>query len=93
MRKIYIAGPISGMPGNNLKAFCDAELALNEAGYVVLNPARLPIGLEEREYMLICMSMVQVCDSVLMLSGWQRSQGAKAEHALAEKLGLNISYQ
>ena len=33
------------------------------------------------------------CDSVLMLSGWEHSKGARAEHALAIWLGKRIIYQ
>ena len=31
-------------------------------------------------------------DSMVMLKGWKKSKGAKAEHALAEALGLKIIY-
>ncbi len=30
---------------------------------------------------------------IYMLRGWERSSGAKAEHALAVALGINIHYQ
>ena len=93
MSKIYIAGPMSGLPGFNRAAFHAAELALINSGHVVLNPARLPHGLTEPQYMQIAIAMLQVCDTILLLDGWQQSQGARAEHALAEKLGLQITYQ
>gem|GEM_PF-3445793 len=63
------------------------------AGNVVLNPARLPHGLTENEYMAIALSMVQIADELYMLDGWQDSAGAKAEHSLAQKLGKHIIYQ
>lgn len=31
-------------------------------------------------------------DSIYMLKGWERSNGARAEHALAVALGLEITY-
>lgn len=36
--RIYIAGPMHGMPGFNETAFLDAQLALSEKGHDVENP-------------------------------------------------------
>jgi hypothetical protein len=36
----------------------------------------------------ICMK----ADAIAMLPGWRESKGAKAEHALAEALGLQVRY-
>jgi hypothetical protein len=33
------------------------------------------------------------CDTMFMLKGWERSIGARAEHALAVWLSLEISYE
>ena len=33
------------------------------------------------------------CDHIYMLAGWEKSTGAKAEHALAVALGIQIWYQ
>ncbi|KAA1141783.1 DUF4406 domain-containing protein, partial [Citrobacter portucalensis] len=63
------------------------------AGHVVRHPAILPDGLEQAEYMDICFAMLRCADGIFLLDGWQQSAGAKAEHALAEKLGLEIQYQ
>lgn len=93
MSKIYIAGPMSGLRGFNRKAFFTAAFHLSEAGHVVLNPAMLPDGLSEREYMDICLAMIRCADGIFLLDGWQRSAGAKAEYVLAEKLGLEIQRQ
>lgn len=88
--KIYIAGPMTGLPLFNRPTFHDAESILVSDGHVVLNPAVLPGGLEQREYMDICCAMIRCADAVFMLRGWERSEGAAAEHALAKKIGLQI---
>lgn len=48
----------------------------------------LPNGLTQAEYMDICLAMVRSVDAVYLLKGWEGSAGARAEYALAEKLGL-----
>ncbi|HEO9918795.1 TPA: DUF4406 domain-containing protein [Enterobacter asburiae] len=52
--KIYIAGPMSGLPDFNRAAFNHAHVFLGANGHVVLNPALLPDGLTQAEYMDIC---------------------------------------
>ncbi len=88
--KIYIAGPMSGLPESNRPAFHAAETHLTELGHVVLNPATLPDGLSQSDYMAICIVMLQRAEGIYMLNGWQQSAGARAEVALAEKLGLAL---
>ena len=93
MAKVYIAGPMTGLPFYNRPAFNRAEKELEEKGHVVLNPALLPSGLTQAQYMDICCAMLRSAEAVFMLSGWDLSAGARAEIALAEKLGLKIWYQ
>ncbi len=90
MAKIYIAGPMSGLPNFNRDAFNAEAHRLLGLGHVALNPAILPDGLEQLQYMAICIEMVKMADQLVMLSGWERSAGARAEHALAIKLGKAI---
>lgn len=91
--KVYIAGPMSGFDQFNRPAFHAAESNLREHGNVVLNPATLPDGLSQAQYMDICLAMLRCADAVYMLAGWEKSAGARAEHALAEKLELWRFYQ
>lgn len=56
--KVYIAGKITGDRRYRAK-FREAAKALEEAGHVVLNPATLPDGLTDGDYMRICMAMVE----------------------------------
>ncbi|EHB5924097.1 DUF4406 domain-containing protein [Escherichia coli] len=86
--KFYIAGPMTGYPDYNRAAFDAKAKELTEQGYIVINPAMLPNGLTQAEYMDICLAMVRLVDAVYLLKGWEGSAGARAEYALAEKLGL-----
>ena len=91
--KIYIAGPMSGLKDCNRPAFHQAATDLTAIGHTVLNPAMLPGGLTEADYMAIGMAMLQRAEAIYLLDGWQASAGARAEFALAEKLGLTIIWQ
>lgn len=90
---IYIAGPMTGYANFNREAFNDHAAELTRLGYNVLNPATLPSGLTQTQYMSICLPMVMASSCVYMLHGWTKSKGALAELALAEKLGLEVIYE
>lgn len=87
---IYIAGGMTGIKGFNLEAFNTKAVELEQEGYVVLNPAILPAGLSQFNYMDICLAMVRSASYICMLDGWRESEGATAEYALAKKLGHTI---
>lgn len=91
--KVYIAGPMTGLPHFNRPAFQQAALNLSFEKHVPLNPAILPDGLTEADYMAVGITMLQRADAIFLLTGWQFSAGARAEHALALKLGLEVIEQ
>ncbi|MEN3260040.1 DUF4406 domain-containing protein [Sodalis endosymbiont of Spalangia cameroni] len=90
---IYIAGPMTGKPDFNRTAFSLAAVRLSAQGAIPLNPAILPEGLSEADYMRIGLAMLQCADGIYLLDGWQDSAGACAEVALAKKLGLAFRFQ
>ncbi|MFS7358634.1 DUF4406 domain-containing protein [Rahnella inusitata] len=91
--KVYIAGPMTGLPQFNRPAFHQAALNLSFEHHVPLNPAILPDGLTEADYMAVGITMLQRADAIFLLTGWQFSAGARAENALALKLGLEVIEQ
>ncbi|EGR2141049.1 DUF4406 domain-containing protein [Vibrio cholerae] len=93
MKKIYIAGPMTGLPEFNKPAFFNKEHSLKQDNWIVLNPAILPDGLQHHEYMEICLPMVRVSDAVFMMKGWEDSKGANMEHDYAKDIGLEIYYE
>lgn len=77
-KTIYIAGAITGTQ-NYWEAFEEIEQELNNLGYTVLTPARLPQGMTKAQYMRICFSMIDSADAVVFLSNWRVSEGATLE--------------
>ena len=106
---IYIAGPMTGLPNFNFEAFFDAEEIWSNKGWVVYNPARHDVecGIDARELSLEevnskfnleeaalwDLQSIVKCQAIYMLAGWNKSKGARAEHAVAEWLGKEIHYQ
>lgn len=93
MAIVYIAGPMSGLPFFNRPAFNQAAAELSKKGFTVLNPATLPNGLTQPQYMDICCAMLRCADKIFMLSHWEQSEGASAEYALARKLSIEVIFQ
>jgi hypothetical protein len=95
-KTVYISGPMSGYPDLNFPAFFAKEDELIEAGYKVINPARLnppkPADVSEDEYWQQCMKRDVVelmrADLIVLLKGWQKSRGAVIEYDLATNLGI-----
>lgn len=102
---IYIAGPMTGKENFNFPEFDAATAKWKEEGYNVINPANLSRELAEslgvelseltpRENALTDLShLISKATHMYMLNGWEYSKGAKAEHAVAQWLGLTIKYQ
>lgn len=87
---VYIAGPMTGLPDYNRKAFSDAEDAIRCHCKDILNPARHPDGWEHSRYMRHAVRDLLLSTVVVFLPGWQQSKGAKFERHMAEIMGLRI---
>ena len=75
---IYISGPIRGVE-NYEKIFEDAEKRFQCQDQVVLNPAKILKGTEDRDCLPVCLQLVELADAVMLLPGWRQSLGACTE--------------
>lgn len=94
MKQIYIAGKITNNP-NYMQEFASAERTLTGAGFLVMNPTILPEGFGYEQYMKICFSMIDVCDTVVLLDNWEQSSGARRERnfAIAKQKNIYTFYE
>ena len=91
-RRLYISGPMTGLPEFNYPAFFSAEEALVLAGYEVENPARNPDPEPKtwEGFMRMAVRQLMDCDGVALLPGWLESKGALVEVNLAKTLGMPV---
>lgn len=92
MKRIYISGPMTGLPKLNIPAFHAEAERLRKLGHEVVNPVELnryPTP-SWRECMRNDLRALLDCDTVAVLDGWQHSKGASLEVDIAQKLGMQI---
>lgn len=102
--KVYLAGPMRGLPDWNYLAFDKAEIAWRDAGHHVFNPARLARalgydfsscgGMADRPHlqhvMISDVACLYAAEAIALLPGWELSEGATVELALAQFLNLLV---
>ena len=111
--RVYLAGPMRGIPNFNFPAFDYAAEKLRNAGFQVFSPAErdrrihgtelednasgdekeaaAKVGFSLRDALGADMAWISAeADGIALLPGWEKSNGANAELALAKALGLTV---
>lgn len=102
MKRVYIAGPMRGLPLYNFPAFDAAAARFRADGFEVLNPAEMDRerGFNEsndvpseaflKDAIMRDLDAVATCSAIALLPGWTKSQGVAVELAFARFIGIDI---
>lgn len=101
--RLFVSGPMTGLPDYNLPAFEEAADKLRAAGYGVCNPGRRGVirttsggtseasdSYEWRDYMRAAIRDLLDCDAVAVLPGWEHSKGSRLEVTIASDLDMPV---
>ena len=89
--RIYIAGPMTGLPDYNRLAFHQAARRLAHCGHEPVNPATIPLRDDwgYGDYLRAALQMLlEAAEGVALLPGWYESKGARLEHLVAGTLDM-----
>lgn len=100
MKVVYIAGPYRGANSwemeQNIRRAEALSMQVWQAGLVALCPhtnARYSFGVgPDSMWLNGDIEMMKRCDAVLFTDDWQRSEGARTEHAVAQECGIPCFY-
>lgn len=91
MKRIYLSGPMTGLPELNFTAFATMTSNLRADGHTVTNPAEInPNGGTWNDCMRRDIAALMNCDTVATLPGREHSKGARLEVLIAERLGMTV---
>lgn len=90
IKRAYLAGPMSGLPGMNYDAFNAEAARLRALGFEVESPAENPEQESWEDYMRVALRQMLTCDTIAMLPGWINSRGANLERNVAQKVGMTV---
>lgn len=91
--RVYLAGPMTGLPDLNYPVFHAAAAYLRAQGYTVESPAECelpPDTTSWQQFMRSGITQLMRCDAIVMLPGWQKSKGANAEHTIAKLIEMPV---
>lgn len=93
VRKVYISGPMTGYKDFNFPAFNAAAEQLKAAGYEVVNPTEINSDTDGdyHGYLRKDIKALCDCDGLILIKGWEASNGANLELHVAHRLGLYIA--
>lgn len=92
--KIYIAGPMTGLPELNFPLFNLTAQRLRYEGHFVVSPSEIniPHPGDWVSAMRADIKELVSCEAIYLLNGWNQSRGASLEHYIASNLGMIILY-
>ena len=95
-RKIYISLPISGYDLEERKELAmQTEVKLRSRGYDVFNPLgdKWESGLTTQDYMKRDLKALLECDTIIFMTGFNKSAGCHTELCVAMACGMDIWFE
>jgi hypothetical protein len=95
IKKIYIAGKVTGLPPQEVKEkFATAQGIIEKLGFEAVNPIEVVNNPNENWHIAMekCLVALAQCDAIYMLPCFKDSPGADIEHKKAYALGLDVYY-
>ena len=93
---IYISGAVTGTTDYK-ERFSKAASLLRSVGKIPLNPvkvnAQMPKETTYEQYMKLSLAMLDLCDEIYMLDGWDNSNGASLEFNYAKTMNKKIFFE
>lgn len=87
--RLYLSGPMTGLPNLNREAFNAAAKSLRAKGYTVVNPPELDRNEPQRSWegcLKRDIAYLMTCSQVATLPKWKKSRGATLEIYIASAL-------
>ncbi len=97
IKRVYLAGPMSGKPDHNFPEFRRLTSIIRSFGSIeVVSPEEINGHLHEQlpyiEYLRRDAAQLATCDTIAFMDGWRNSRGARKEYIIAEALEMNMCY-
>lgn len=92
MMRLYLAGPMTGLPERNFPAFNAEAARLRALGFDIVNPAEIHNGasMSWHDCMKVDIPLLLTCDGIALMEGWEQSKGARLERHYAEELDMFV---
>lgn len=97
--KVYVSGPMTGLPDLGFGALKAMTAALRAAGFEVVCPTETPKPVRRdgkeplhSDWMRASLRRLMECDAIVMTGNWAASDGALDELAAARSVDMPVVY-
>lgn len=93
MRKVYLSGPMTGIPDFNFPKFHRLAAVIRATGVECFNPAETDGGSQDKPYEFYIREDIKAlleCTELALMPGWENSKGANLELSIARALKLPV---
>ena len=92
--RVYLSGPMSGLPDLNFPAFHAEAARLRALGHDVVSPAEVnpDHSMPWEQCLRADIKALCDCDTIALMPGWENSKGAHLELHVAHRIGLRVHH-